>query len=174
MPVLSIVLILVAVGIDQVTKYFAADLLASGGVEVIPHFLRFTYVENRGMAFGMLQDLTVVLAVLSMVGCLVLLVVLFRYRSHDFLSRAACILIIAGGVGNLIDRIRLGYVIDFISFSFFPPVFNFADCCVTVGVILAVLHILLLETHKKNEKERDAHEQADPDPGTGEEYRSDR
>lgn len=51
MPVLSIVLILVAVGIDQVTKYFAADLLASGGVEVIPHFLRFTYVENRGMAF---------------------------------------------------------------------------------------------------------------------------
>jgi len=168
MPVLSIVLILLAVGVDQGIKYFAADLLrTSGTVEIIPNFLQFTYVENRGAAFGMLQDMTIVLSVVTGLSCLVLLWILFRYRSHDFLSRAACVLIIAGGIGNLIDRIRLGYVIDFISVSFFPPVFNFADCCVTVGVILAILHVLLFEMHKKKE-ERRIDEQTDSNPDSGE------
>ncbi|MBC8532909.1 signal peptidase II [Yeguia hominis] len=161
MPVLFVVLIVLAIGVDQGIKYFAADLLQGGNsVEAIPNFLSFTYVENRGAAFGMMQGMTIALSVVTGICCVLLLWILFRYRSHNFLSRAACILIVAGGIGNLIDRIRLGYVIDFIKISFFPPVFNFADCCVTVGVILAILHVLLLEMQKKK-KEPKADEQTD-------------
>jgi len=51
-------------------------------------------------------------------------------------------LIVGGGIGNLIDRVRAGFVVDYISVSFFPPVFNFADCCVTVGTVFLIIHML--------------------------------
>ena len=82
---------------------------------------------------------------------------LFVYKKHSACSIAASILIIGGGIGNLIDRIFLGYVVDYIHVSFFPPIFNFADCCVTVGTVLLMIHILFF-LERKNEKRLDSHE----------------
>ena len=79
---------------------------------------------------------------------------------HFFVcSIAASILIIGGGIGNLIDRIFLGYVVDYIQVSFFPPIFNFADCCVTVGTVLLMVHILFF-LDKKDGKQLEKHEKS--------------
>lgn len=143
MPILSVVLIVLMVFIDRVIKYFCTlNLKSVNTVEIIKGFLNFTYVENRGAALGILENHRWFFIAFTIIMCFVLLYILFFYKNHDFWSKAACILIIAGGIGNLIDRIKFGYVIDFISISFFPPVFNFADCCITVGVVLALVHII--------------------------------
>ena len=159
----------VFVAIDQVTKYLVLDLLKPiGTVEIIPGLLNFSYVENRGAAFGMLQNMTTILSVVTAISCLIILYLLFAYRNHDFLSYAACVLIAAGGIGNLVDRILRGFVVDFISVSFFPPVFNFADCCVTVGVVFALAHLLRLEMRHKKKKDAETDGQTDSHCGAGE------
>ena len=80
-----------------------------------------------------------------------LLVFLFRYKHHTWMSRTSCVLIIAGGIGNLIDRFIFGYVVDYIHVLFFPDVFNFADCCVVVGAILFAVCTYSLKTKKKRQ-----------------------
>ena len=124
--------------IDQVTKLFAVHLLAPvGSVDVIGGVLRFTYVENRGAAFGMLADKRWIFLVISTVAIVALLVYMWKFRPDSKLACLAISMIIAGGVGNMIDRIRLTYVVDFFDFYAFGElwqwVFNFADACICVG-----------------------------------------
>ena len=152
MAVLSFVLILLLIAADQLIKYLCIlKLQPVGSVEVIPGFLKLTYVENRGAALGILQNQRIFFIIITIIFCFVLLYLLYYYRRHDFFSRFACIVIIAGGIGNLVDRIRLHYVIDYISFSFYSPVFNFADICVVAGVIAALIHILFTSRERKKE-----------------------
>ena len=136
MLILSLILIAVGVAADQAVKFLVVENLRPDGVlTAIPGLLDFVYVENTGAAFGMFGDYTWILSVVTAVLVVVVLFCLLFYRT-------AGILIVAGGIGNLIDRIRLEYVIDYIRVSFFPPVFNLADCFVVVGVILFFIHIL--------------------------------
>jgi signal peptidase II len=129
---------------DQLTKVWAASSLPLGrpGLTLGWGF-HLTYVQNSGAAFGILQDATLALAVLSGVVALVIAVYLRRHASSlPALQLWALALILSGAIGNLIDRIRLGYVIDFIHFSvpgFDFPVFNIADACVVVGAGLLIL-----------------------------------
>jgi signal peptidase II len=136
--------------VDQVTKRMAEDRLQRTGVRSVPlpvvgDYLRFTYVENRGAAFGLLQDQT---AFFVLVGLLVIGVIAASYRylpRSGFRLHLALGLQLGGAVGNLIDRIRQGYVVDFVDFGYHAnwwPVFNVADSAIVVGVALLALNAL--------------------------------
>lgn len=141
----------------------AVHLLTPGNsVDVIPGVFRFTYVENRGAAFGMFSEHRWVFMVLSTVAIVALLIYLWKFRPDSTLACMAISMIIAGGIGNMIDRIVLGYVIDFLDFCAFPElwmwVFNVADVCVCVGGGLLVLWLIMsiISDYKKDKAEKAA------------------
>ena len=143
MLILSLALIVLGVAGDQIIKYLVVENLKPNGViTAIPGFLQFVYVENTGAAFGMFDDFTMILTIITAICIVVVLADMIIYLKHTFFSQAASILIISGGIGNLIDRFLLGYVVDYIQVSFFPPIFNLADCFVVVGVIFFLIHFL--------------------------------
>lgn len=136
--------------LDQATKRIAEDRLERTGVRSVPvpmvgDFLRFTYVENRGAAFGLLQDQT---AFFVLVGVIVIGVIAASYRylpRSGFRLHLALGLQLGGAVGNLIDRVRQGYVVDFVDFGYHSnwwPVFNVADSAIVIGVALLALNAL--------------------------------
>jgi signal peptidase II len=133
---------------DQLTKWLCVALLeGTQSVYLIPDVLRLTYVENRGAAFGMLDEHRWVFLVLSTVAIIGLFIFLAKKPPESRLAWAGFTLVIGGGVGNMIDRVMLGYVIDFIDFCAFPNlwkwVFNIADACVCVGVGILMLWLIL-------------------------------
>lgn len=151
-PVLCLVLMAVLVVIDQITKYFVVlNLKPIGSVNVIGEFFRLSYLENTGAAFGMLENHRWIFISITILGCLALIIFMFVYKHHNFFSYAAITLIVAGGVGNLIDRIINGYVVDFLSFNFFRYTFNFADCCVTVGAVCVIIAFIISEKESLKE-----------------------
>ncbi len=154
MIVVSFIAAAVLVGIDQLTKYLAVQYVKpAGSISVIDGFFQLTYVENRGAAFGMLQNQRWFFIGMTVVLILAACILLVKYRHHTWASYCCAALIISGGIGNLIDRIALGYVVDFLSFSIFPPVFNFADCCVTIGALCFVYHVLFAERKARSRQE---------------------
>lgn len=154
MLILSLVLMVLGVAADQVVKYIVVENLKPDGVfTVIPGLLDFVYVENRGAAFGVLEGFTTVLTVVTAICIVAVLALMVFYQKHSFFSRAAAILIVSGGIGNLVDRFLQGYVVDYIDVSFFPPVFNLADCFVVIGVIFFLIHFLFF-MEKDNGREK--------------------
>ena len=142
---LLLIFVALLVGVDQATKLWAvANLKDSSAIEVIPGLFELQYTENRGVAFSMLQGQRWLFIPLTIVVALVILVMLLRSPLRRYkLFSFTCVLILAGAIGNLIDRIVYGYVIDFLYFSLIDfPIFNFADCCVVVGAILLFIFIL--------------------------------
>ena len=141
--------------IDQFIKMTViTNLKPIGSITCIPGLLEFTYIENTGAAFGFFSGFSWVIMVLTMLLSLALLVFLFRYKHHTFLSNTACILVVAGGIGNLIDRVVNGYVVDMIALDFMNfAVFNVADIFVTGGAVVLVVYALLIDqSGKKKEK----------------------
>ncbi len=139
----TIIMIILVIGIDHLTKYMAISL-QSGDVVIFDKFLSLTYLENRGAAFGILESKKAILMIitLAIIGC----VVYYVLKSYNKLSNFDKIIygiLIGGALGNLIDRVFRGYVIDFISvrlpFNYNFPVFNVADIAVVVSCILIVL-----------------------------------
>ncbi|MGN0536943.1 MAG: signal peptidase II [Acutalibacteraceae bacterium] len=126
--------------LDQIFKELVlAYVVPVGSIEVIPSLFSLVYTENRGVAFGLFQNTTWLFAIVTV---LIIAFLLFFYQKYKFKSKliiTAMGLVIGGGIGNLIDRIFRGYVIDFLSVSFFPPVCNFADYCVVVGAVILIL-----------------------------------
>ena len=145
--------------IDQVIKYFVClNLKPIGSVTAIPHLLDLVYVENRGVAFGMFKDMRWIFVALTSVVIIVFTVLLIKNGSKSKLFSIASALIIGGGIGNLIDRVFLGYVVDYLQLSFFSPVCNFADYCITIGTVLLVIYLLFfsdISDEKKNMKKSD-------------------
>lgn len=152
MVALSLAIAGLVVIIDQVIKYFVAMYLPQAGVvTVIPHLLDLNYVENRGVAFGMFENMRwIFVALTSVIIVILLYIIIFKkIKSKMFLISSA--LIIGGGIGNLIDRVLYGYVIDYLQLSFFSPVCNFADYAVTVGTVLLVIYLLFMSDSSKKE-----------------------
>ena len=148
-------LILGVIALDQVSKALVLNFLYEGQITLIPGVLNFTYVENRGMAFGLLSDHRWVFMVLSVVGILLVGFYLYRYV-RSTLGRISLALVIGGGIGNMIDRISLGFVVDFIDFclfDFWVWVFNVADAAVCVDAALFALD-LILEMVREYKKSR--------------------
>lgn len=131
--------------LDQITKILAEVFLKSNGTfPIIKNALHLTYVENRGAAFGMLADSRWLFMVVSVVAILVFGAYLYLGHAESTLSAVALAMMTSGGIGNMIDRIFRGYVIDFIDFRLINfAVFNGADSLVCVGAGLLILSLLL-------------------------------
>ena len=150
MWIVSAILCIILIGIDQWTKYLAVQHLADGTVvQAVPGVFDFLYVENRGAAFGMLQDTRWFLIVVTVALIAAILVFALRCKSKSLWLIGAVTLIVAGGIGNLIDRFLSGFVVDFIHLLFMDfPCFNVADICVCIGAVLLAIYILFSEKYE--------------------------
>ncbi len=159
------IIALLFIFIDQLSKWLAVIFLQGNGrFGVIPYLFNVVYVENRGAAWGMFSEHRWVFILLSSVAILALLGYFFLVRPKDRLLLWSLILILAGGIGNMIDRLLLGYVVDFIEFAFVDfPVFNVADSCVCIGAALLVLYLIISTV--KDYKNADNKNVADGDIG---------
>lgn len=144
---------------DLLTKKYAWEYLNTYGYKegFIPGLINLNMVENRGAGFGIFQGKTVALTVITFIVVICLMVYLvFALKESEWL-RISLVFIIGGGIGNIVDRIWLGYVRDFIEFQFWEEfaVFNIADSFVTVGafMLIVVLIVMLVKEGKKNQKE---------------------
>lgn len=143
-------IILILVGIDQISKHFAKQYLESkGSIAIVDSFFHLTYVENRGAAFGMLQNARLFFIIISVIAIIVGITYLHNKKSTRGMKFVIS-MILAGAVGNLIDRFRFGYVIDFLDFNFiWSYVFNIADIFVVIGTIFLCILILVEDKNKK-------------------------
>ena len=123
--------------LDQLTKYVTIQTLAVGHSFPLRGFFRFTHVHNTGSAFGILQGLNTPLIFVSFIGIIVLALIYRSQPQPSVLLRLSLGLQLGGAFGNLVDRLRLGYVTDFIDIGPWP-VFNLADASIVTGLILLV------------------------------------
>ncbi len=153
--VLLIAIIAGVVALDQLTKWLAVVYLqGEASFPLWQDVLHFTFVKNEGAAFGMLKDSRWVFMIFSSVAIIALLVFLFRFPPKSRWMQISIAMIIGGGIGNMIDRIFLGYVIDFIDFTLIDfAVFNVADSFVTVGSFLMIF-LLIAEMIKEERQAR--------------------
>lgn len=134
--------------IDQYTKYLASvNLKGNTSYVLIDGILELVYTENTGAAFGILQGKQVLFYILTVIVILALILLLFglKLTKHNIPYFIFLILIFSGAIGNFIDRVKNRFVVDFIYFKPIDfPVFNFADICITCGVILAIIATLTI------------------------------
>lgn len=152
----SLAIIAVLTVIDRLTKYAAvATVKVDGPKEFLFGLFNFTYVENTGAAFSLFSDKTDSLSILTVLFLAVMVFLLLKKTFSSKFLNASMLLVIAGGLGNLIDRLCYGYVIDFIEPLFVNfAVFNFADCCITVGAFMIIayeIYEIISERKKKAE-----------------------
>lgn len=157
--------------LDQLTKYIikkSMDLYDS--VNVLGSFFKITYIENPGMAFGIQMENKIWFTFLSIIAAIIVLVYLIKMQDEKFSFRIALAMIMGGAIGNLIDRLYAGRVIDFLDVEFFDisipsfnllffnfpgysltrwPVFNIADSAVTCGMLLIIWLIIFQRSHQK-------------------------
>lgn len=157
MKIISLILMAVLVAVDQLVKMLVVMYLKTiGEITVIDGFLELNYVENTGATFGIFQGMSWIIVIFAVIVSIVALVVFLKYNNHNIFTYYSAITIVAGGIGNIIDRIVFGYVIDYIHFMFFPYVFNFADCMVVTGVIVFMIYYIFLygkDTHLEQNTE---------------------
>ncbi len=155
MYTVDILLAALVIAGDQLAKHYAQTFLrGAGGKPFIPHIVELYYVENSGSAFGILEGQKILILFVSAVvmAYLCFLLIKLPTKPQFVWMHIALTLILAGGIGNCIDRIRLDYVVDFFNLLFMNfPVFNVADICVVCGVIL--LFILLIFVFQEQDLE---------------------
>lgn len=127
--------------IDQLTKFLAsANLKLSESYSIFKGIFHLTLAHNSGAAFGFFKQRAAVFIFVSVVVIILILFYAKKFRYDYRYTRAGLILILAGAAGNLIDRLRLGYVVDFLDFRIWP-IFNFADMCISLGGLLLIYHL---------------------------------
>lgn len=141
----KIIYLIAGIGIivDQITKFLASIYLDN--IDIIPGFFSLTYVENKGAAWGILNNSTIVLVGISVIVLLIISKYISSTIEFTKLSVVSYGLLIGGIFGNLIDRIFRGFVIDFLNFNILGynfPVFNIADTMIVIGVILMFIEVI--------------------------------
>ena len=142
----AVIWCVIAIFIDQITKWLVVhNLKGKDSITIIPNVFELHYLENRGAAFGMLQNKQIIF----LIGASIVLIAIgylygkIPHMSRYFQLRFCAVLVCAGAIGNMIDRIRLNYVIDFFYFSLIDfPIFNVADCYVVVACVLFAILVL--------------------------------
>jgi len=143
------ILVLLLTGADQLTKSFIKEYLTHP-IKLTP-FAQLVYVQNKGAAFGMLQGLgNTTFIFISLVAIIFIVYMLLKQKESSYVLAT----ILAGALGNLIDRIRFGYVIDFIDLhigSYHWPAFNIADSCLSIGLALLFIQLFFFRPQSKKE-----------------------
>lgn len=147
------IIVAILIVLDQIIKYWALNYLQRvESISIINNVFNLTYVENRGAAFGMLQNNQIIFIIVAAIASCYGLYYLHTKKVNN-IGKVGIILIISGAIGNLIDRIRLGFVVDYLDFHIiWSYVFNLADCFVVVGTILLCIYIITSEEDKKQVK----------------------
>ena len=150
----NLLFIVVLVALDQLFKHLATKMLVDiVPVVVIPHLIGFNYVHNYGAGFSILSGKVDFLIIFTAVALVAIAVAIVAKKFDNKIDEFAFVLILAGGVGNLIDRVVNGYVVDYLEFLFMEfPVFNFADILICTGVGLFVLNTIVTEFFSKKKK----------------------
>ena len=147
---------LTVIGLDQWTKFLVRENLSLGDSwspwEWLTPFARFVHWRNTGVAFGMFQNNNILFAILVSIIALIIIIYYPSLTEGDWFLRVALSLQLGGAVGNLVDRLTIGHVTDFISVGNFA-VFNIADACVTVGVGIMILGMWIQERKSKKGEE---------------------
>ena len=140
------VLIAALIVADQLTKlYISSSMSYHQSIQVIEDFFHITYTHNIGAAFSLLEGQKWFFVLTAFVACVGIVSYINKSKDVTKLSKFALVLIMGGAIGNMIDRVVYGYVIDFLDFYIFGydfPVFNFADCCITIGTGLLLLSLI--------------------------------
>lgn len=147
---LNVLIIALLIGIDQLSKVWALNSLKDiGTIPIIENTFHLTYVENRGAAFGMFQNNQTIFIIVALAATIFGLYYLHKNKDINLIGKTGIILIISGAIGNLIDRVRLGFVVDYFDFRFiWEYVFNVADVFVVVGTILLCIYIVFFDNEK--------------------------
>lgn len=137
-----ILLIIAVIGVDQITKHLVP---VGTHIEIIKGFFYITYCENRGAAFSILQNFRWGFIIITIIAVAVMIRIMTTHKNT--LARLSLSLLIGGALGNMIDRLFRGYVVDF--FDFYPfgydfAIFNVADVCITIGVGLLLIYIIFV------------------------------
>lgn len=150
---LDILILLLLVVVDQYTKYIAVQRLKNQpAFNIINGVLEFNYLENRGAAFGMLQNQKIFFVFVAIIFlCVIAYVLVKAPQEKKYFKLHVLLVMIAGGaIGNLIDRLRFNYVVDFIYIALINfPIFNVADMCVTFSTALLIVQVLFV--YKEND-----------------------
>ena len=150
----GILLVIAIVACDQLSKYAIRSLFnVNESVSVIGDFFELRYIQNDGAAFSSFAGKQAFLIAVSIIAIIGAAFFLRKMKSEGAMFKVALLCIIAGGIGNLIDRFILGYVTDMLSFSIFPPVFNIADIAVCLGCGILIVYVLFFMKDDKPEKE---------------------
>lgn len=140
--------------LDQYTKSVVATLLIiNNPKEVIPNFFYLNHVENTGAAWSIMEGKQTFFIIISFIALIVFVYMLYKEKDKGLLNVSSYLLIIGGTIGNLIDRIRNGCVVDFLDFKIFGydfPVFNLADTFLTIGVFLLIISLIKETRNAKN------------------------
>ena len=143
---ISLAVISAVILIDRLTKIFFSQFLSPGETcPVIKNIFHFTLVHNTGIAFGLFKDHGIVFVIIGICAVVLLVFNIYYYHKMEELNRTYVVafsLIFGGAIGNLIDRIFIGHVIDFIDFRIWP-VFNVADSAITIGALMILFYCLL-------------------------------
>ena len=151
----KILIIMALVLVDLATKVYFANYFESGNsnINLLGGLITLTYVRNTGAAFGVLANNTIFLAIISAIFVIAFTLIDVYQKRQDWLYAVAYSIMMAGALGNLVDRLFLNYVRDFIKFSMFGFVCNWADICICVGVTLYLLS-LIINVVKESKKDK--------------------
>lgn len=150
--IIAIIAIILGVALDQFTKSLAVTHLADGPIPIIKDVFELEYLENRGAAFGMLQNQQTFFLIVGIITLILVAILYVRmpHSKHYLPLRICLVSIVAGAIGNMIDRIRLQYVIDFFYFKLIDfPIFNVADIYATCASIILI--VLLIFYYKEED-----------------------
>ena len=137
--------------IDQIVKLLIrTKMKINTSIPIIPNIFNLTYVENKGAAFSILQDATILLVIIGLIFLYLIDSYIKKEKKIDKLSIIALGLIIGGIIGNLVDRLLLHAVVDYLDFTLINfPIFNIADTCITIGVVLFIICTIKEEINNK-------------------------
>ena len=140
-----IILVLVLVILDIISKLLAKKYLTSSGIIIIKNFLKLSYAENKGAAWSILNNNTIVVTIISGIIIIGICCFLYKNKPKNMVEKTTYGLILAGAIGNFLNRIIYGYVIDFIDvkiFSYNYPIFNVADIFIVIGIFWLIIDTL--------------------------------
>lgn len=165
MLVISLIVSAVIIAADQFIKYMVVQNIALYEEKsFIPHILSLTHIRNTGAAWSIMEGKTWFLIGMPLIIAAAALIYMVKNRKGSKLELVSMALILGGGIGNLIDRIRMGEVVDYLKLELFKfPIFNFADMCIVVGAILFCICFIFFDDSDKEKSEKPKEKGGEPD-----------